>query len=208
MEGLTASLAFLERKFYTSKSWFSSYILLLLILVTPEQCCSITISISTVWALLNSCCSLEVFHQNDQWHPVVPVEVQNETLSYIHLEQKSQTANREVIHWLKRSMLIPSNETSGVLFSLFASEDPWKCCFITPGFSLGFGLSASDNLGETPIIRVKDWPEETPGLWIREESTVKIQLTRKESNLASSAWRQWTKSHNADIACLRLEADS
>lgn len=81
MEGLTAghygllllqrakceSLARLERKFYTSKSWFSRYILLLLMLLTPEHCCSITISIITVWALLNPCCSLEVFHQNTLW---------------------------------------------------------------------------------------------------------------------------------------------
>lgn len=83
-----------------------------------------------------------------------------------------------------------------------------KNYFMTPGFSLGFGLSASDNLGETSIIRVKDWPEETSRLWIREKSTVKRQLTKKESNLASSTWRQWTKSSNADIACLRLEAGS
>lgn len=77
--------AWLALKFYISKSWFSSYILLLLMLLTPEQCCSITISIITVWALVNPCFSLEVFHQNYQWHSVVPVEVQNETLSYIHL---------------------------------------------------------------------------------------------------------------------------
>lgn len=116
----------LKGSFTQVKADFSSYILLILMLLTPEQCYSITMSTITAWALQIPCCSLKVFHQNYQRHPVVPVEVQNETLSYIHLQQEWQTPNREVIHWLKRSMFIPSNEALERLFSLFASENPWK----------------------------------------------------------------------------------
>lgn len=79
-------LASLEKKFCTGKSWFSNYdILLLLMLLTPEKRCSITVNTTTVWAFLNPCCSLKVVLQNYQKHPAVPVEVQNETLSYINL---------------------------------------------------------------------------------------------------------------------------
>ena len=80
------SLASLERKFCAGKSWFSNYnILLLLMLLTSEQHCSITVNMITVWAFLNPCCSLKVLLQNYQWHPAAPMEVHNETLSYIHL---------------------------------------------------------------------------------------------------------------------------
>lgn len=175
-------------------------------LVTPEQCCSITISIITVWALLNPCCIRSIPSEL----PVTPCGAcgNAEWNTELHSLTAEMPNTKQRGHPLAQNKYVYSQQWNfrGTFF--FICKDPWKWCFLTPGSSLGFGLSASDNLGETPIIRMKSWPEETPGRWTGEKSTVKRQLTKKENNLASSAWRQWTKNYNGDIACLRLGADS
>lgn len=112
------SLATPESRFSPGKSWCYN-ILLLLMLLTPEPCCSTTVSTVTVQVFLNSYCSLKVLLPAEL--PVAPCSTLGSAewqTSHVHFWKQFWTACREVSLWLESST-VPAITFSGALFLYF-----------------------------------------------------------------------------------------